>query len=179
MEHYICENTVEGNLLDNLRKYNILSCNGGTNNENTSYFFNTVTNFYECLETFLRGIYNISFTKEKLDKTKMAVYSEIRDDKNNEKNKIIEKKINGLFTINRKTLGSSGSVKSITIKEIKDVYDNIYIPCNQFLVLSGNFDYDKTLSLVKNIYKEISFKNDKKLSKVSDVKDVIKKEDYI
>lgn len=174
LEHYICENTVEGNLLDNLRKYNILSCNGGTNNENTSYFFNTVTNFYECLETFLRGIYNISFTKEKLDKTKMAVYSEIRDDKNNEKNKIIEKKINGLFTINRKTLGSS-SVKSITIKEIKDVYDNIYIPCNQFLVLAGNFDYDKTLSLVKNIYKEISFKNDKKLSKVSDVKDVIKK----
>ena len=175
LEHYICENTVEGNLLDNLRKYNILSCNGGTNNENTSYFFNTVTNFYECLETFLRGIYNISFTKEKLDKTKMAVYSEIRDDKNNEKNKIIEKKINGLFTINRKTLGSSSSVKSITIKEIKDVYDNIYIPCNQFLVLAGNFDYDKTLSLVKNIYKEISFKNDKRLSKVSDVKDVIKK----
>ena len=175
LEHYICENTVEGNLLDNLRKYNILSCNGGTNNENTSYFFNTVTNFYECLETFLKGIYNNSFTKEKLDKTKMAVYSEIRDDKNNEKNKIIEKKINGLFTINRKTLGSSGSVKSITIKEIKDVYDNIYIPCNQFLVLAGNFDYDKTLSLVKNIYKEISFKNDKKLSKVSDVKDVIKK----
>lgn len=175
LEHYICENTVEGNLMDNLRKYNILSCNGGTNNENTSYFFNTVTNFYECLETFLRGIYNISFTKEKLDKTKMAVYSEIRDDKNNEKNKIIEKKINGLFTINRKTLGSSSSVKSITIKEIKDVYDNIYIPCNQFLVLAGNFDYDKTLSLVKNIYKEISFKNDKKLSKVSDVKDVIKK----
>ena len=175
LEHYICENTVEGNLLDNLRKYNILSCNGGTNNENTSYFFNTVTNFYECLETFLRGIYNISFTKEKLDKTKMAVYSEIRDDKNNEKNKIIEKKINGLFTINRKTLGSSSSVKSITIKEIKDVYDFIYIPCNQFLVLAGNFDYDKTLSLVKNIYKEISFKNDKKLSKVSDVKDVIKK----
>lgn len=175
LEHYICENTVEGNLLDNLRKYNILSCNGGTNNENTSYFFNTVTNFYECLETFLRGIYNISFTKEKLDKTKIAVYSEIRDDKNNEKNKIIEKKINGLFTINRKTLGSSSSVKSITIKEIKDVYDNIYIPCNQFLVLAGNFDYDKTLSLVKNIYKEISFKNDKRLSKVSDVKDVIKK----
>ena len=175
LENYICENTVEGNLLDNLRKYNILSCNGGTNNENTSYFFNTVTNFYECLETFLRGIYNISFTKEKLDKTKMAVYSEIRDDKNNEKNKIIEKKINGLFTINRKTLGSSSSVKSITIKEIKDVYDNIYIPCNQFLVLAGNFDYDKTLSLVKNIYKEISFKNDKRLSKVSDVKDVIKK----
>ncbi len=175
LEHYICENTVEGNLLDNLRKYNILSCNGGTNNENTSYFFNTVTNFYECLETFLKGIYNISFTKEKLDKTKKAVYSEIRDDKNNEKNKIIEKKINGLFSINRKTLGSSSSVKSITIKEIKDVYDNIYIPCNQFLVLAGNFDYDKTLSLVKNIYKEISFKNDKKLSKVSDVKDVIKK----
>ncbi len=93
----------------------------------------------------------------------------------NNENKIIEKKINGLFTINRKTLGSSGSVKSITIKEIKDVYDNIYIPCNQFLVLAGNFDYDKTLSLVKNIYKEISFKNDKRLSKVSDVKNVIKK----
>ena len=70
LEHYICENTVDGNLLDNLRKYNILSCNGGTNNENTSYFFNTVTNFYECLETFLREIYNISFTKENLIRQK-------------------------------------------------------------------------------------------------------------
>jgi hypothetical protein len=44
---------------------------------NGLFTINTVTNFYECLETFLRGIYNISFTKEKLDKTKMAVYSEI------------------------------------------------------------------------------------------------------
>ena len=49
----------------------------------------------------------------------MAVYSEIRDDKNNEKNKIIEKKINGLFTINRKTLGSSGSVKVLLLRKLK------------------------------------------------------------
>ncbi len=65
LEHYVFENTVEGNLLDNLKKYNILNCNGGTNTDNTSYFFNTVINFYECLETFLREIYNISFILRK------------------------------------------------------------------------------------------------------------------
>ena len=175
LEHYVFENTIDGDLFDNLKKYNILNCNGGTNTDNTSYFFNTVINFYECLEIFLKGIYNVSFSKDKLDKTKMAVYSEIRDDKENVRNNIIYRKLNNLFTINRKTLGSSSSVNSITANELKDIYDSIYIPCNQFLVLAGNFDYDKTLNLVRNIYKDISFKNDKKLSKVSDVKDVIKK----
>ena len=175
LEHYICENTLDGNLLDNLRKYNILSCNGGTNSDNTSYFFNTVTNFYECLEIFLKGIYNISFSKERLDKTKMAVYSEIRDAKKNEKSRLVNKKISGLFSINRKTLGSNSSVNSISIKELKNIYDSIYIPCNQFLVLAGNFDYDRTLDLVKNIYKDISFKNDRILPKVSDVNGVIRR----
>jgi len=47
----------------------------------------------------------------------------------------------GLFTINRKTLGSSGSVKSITIKEIKDVYAflkeiSLYIFLTKLSVLS-------------------------------------------
>lgn len=175
LEHYVCENTIDGNLLDNLRKYNILSCNGGTNSENTSYFFNTVINFYECLETFLRGIYNISFSKNKLDKTKMAVFSEIRDDKKNEKNMIIDKKINGVFKVNRKTLGSNSSISSISIKELKSIYDNVYIPCNQFLVLAGNFDYDKTLDIVKKIYNQITFKNDKILPLIRESKDIVRK----
>lgn len=175
LEHYVCENTIDGNLLDNLRKYNILSCNGGTNSENTSYFFNTVINFYQCLETFLRGIYNISFSKDKLDKTKMAVFSEIRDDKKNEKNMIIDKKINGVFKINRKTLGSNSSISSISIKELKNIYDNVYIPCNQFLVLAGNFDYDKTLDIVKKIYNQITFKNDKILPLIRESKDIVRK----
>lgn len=74
LEHYVCENTSSGNLLDNLRNYNVLSCNAGTNSFYTSYFFNTVGNFYECFDTFLEGIYNVTFTKEKLDKTKYAVF---------------------------------------------------------------------------------------------------------
>ena len=90
LEHYVCENTVSGDLLDNLRKYNVLSCNAGTSAFNTSYFFNTVCNFYECLDTFLDGIYNVSFTNEKLNKTKYAVLNEIRDSQNNEGRRIAD-----------------------------------------------------------------------------------------
>ena len=175
LEHYVCENTSSGNLLDNLRNYNVLSCNAGTNSFYTSYFFNTVGNFYECFDTFLEGIYNVTFTKEKLDKTKYAVLNEIRDSLNDEGRKVASSNIKTLFSNCNDTLGSEESVNNISINELRDIYDSVYIPCNQFLVVAGNFDYDKTLSLVKNIYKEISFKNDKKLSKVSDVKDVIKK----
>ena len=175
LEHYVCENTVSGDLLDNLRKYNVLSCNAGTSAFNTSYFFNTVCNFYECLDTFLDGIYNVSFTNEKLNKTKYAVLNEIRDSQNNEGRRIADIRDRTLFSNCMDNLGSEDSINSITVNDLKDIYDSIYVPCNQFLVVAGNFDYDKTLSLVKNIYKEISFKNDKKLSKVSDVKDVIKK----
>ena len=175
LEHYVCENTVSGDLLDNLRKYNVLSCNAGTSAFNTSYFFNTVCNFYECLDTFLDGIYNVSFTNEKLNKTKYAVLNEIRDSQNNEGRRIADIRDRTLFSNCMDNLGSEDSINSITVNDLKDIYDSIYVPCNQFLVVAGNFDYDKTLSLVKNIYKEISFKNDKRLSKVSDVKNVIKK----
>ena len=175
LEHYVCENTIDGNLIDNLRKNNILSCNAGTNSETTSYYFNTVNNFYECLEVFLNGIYNVVFTRERLNKTKMAIFSEIRDEKNDVRKKIIFKKLGGLFSINRKTLGSKSSVDNITINELKNIYDSIYIPCNQFLVVAGNFDYEKVLNIIKKFYDNMNFKCNRILPRIIDKKEIVKK----
>lgn len=175
LEHYVCENTSSGNLLDNLRNYNVLSCNAGTNSFYTSYFFNTVGNFYECFDTFLEGIYNVTFTKEKLDKTKYAVLNEIRDSLNDEGRRVASSNIRTLFSNCNDTLGSEESVNSISINELRDIYDSVYIPCNQFLVVAGNFDYDKVLNRIKRFYSNQSFKCDKKLPRIIDKRDIVSK----
>lgn len=175
LEHYVCENTTYGNLLDNLLNNGVLNCNAVTYKNKTSYYFNTVTNFYECLELFLNGIYNVSFSKNELDKTKQAIFSEIRDDNDNIKKKISHELLSGLFTINREVLGSKDSVDSITISEVKNIYESIYVPCNQFLVLAGNFDYDKTLKMVKDFYDKKIFKCNRKLDNIIDKEGIFKK----
>ena len=175
LEHYVCENTSSGNLLDNLRNYNVLSCNAGTNSFYTSYFFNTVGNFYECFDTFLEEIYNVTFTTEKLDKTKYAVLNEIRDSLNDEGRKVASSNIRTLFSNCNDTLGSEESVNSISINELRDIYDSVYIPCNQFLVVAGNFDYDKVLNRIKKFYSNQSFKCDKKLPRIVDKRDIVSK----
>lgn len=175
LEHYVCENTVSGDLLDNLRKYNVLSCNAGTSAFNTSYFFNTVCNFYECLDTFLDGIYNVSFTNEKLNKTKYAVLNEIRDSQNNEGRRIADIRDRTLFSNCMDNLGSEDSINSITVNDLKDIYDSIYVPCNQFLVVAGNFDYDIVLDKIRMFYNNMSFKCNKKLPKIIDKRDIVSK----
>lgn len=175
LEHYVCENTIYGNLLDNLLNNGVLNCNAITYKNRTSYYFNTVTNFYECLELFLNGIYNVSFSKNKLDKTKMAIFSEIRDDEDNINRKINYEILRGLFSINNETLGSKDSVDSITIEDVKSIYESIYVPCNQFLVLAGNFDYDKTLKIVKDFYNNNFFKCNRKLDNIIDKRGIFKK----
>lgn len=175
LEHYVCENTVSGDLLDNLRKYNVLSCNAGTSAFNTSYFFNTVCNFYECLDTFLDGIYNVSFTNEKLNKTKYAVLNEIRDSQNNEGRRIADIRDRTLFSNCMDNLGSEDSINSITVNDLKDIYDSIYVPCNQFLVVASNFDYDIVLDKIRMFYNNMSFKCNKKLPKIIDKRDIVSK----
>lgn len=175
LEHYVCENAIYGNLLDKLLNKGVFNCNAITYKNRTSYYFNTVTNFYECLELFLNGIYNVRFSKNKLDKTKKAIFSEIRDDEDNVNRKINYEMLSGLFSINEETLGSKDSVNSITISEVKSIYESIFVPCNQFLVLTGNFDYDKTLKMVKDFYNNKIFKCNNKLDNIIDKRGIFKK----
>lgn len=176
LEHYICENTIKGNLLDNLQNNKVLSANAITYQDKTKMLFDTVYNFKENLQIFLEGIYNIDFNYDKLEKTKYAVYNEIRDAKDDLGRKIYVKKMKGIFNDYIDNLGTKTSVKDINYKYLKKIYNNFYVPKNQFLVLAGSFDEEYVLKQIKEFYDKCYFKYNKKTMSIIDIDKVNKKE---
>ncbi len=160
LEHYVCEQNQCGNLLNNLWNKEATDANGITDPESTKYYFDTVKNFKECLSLLLNSIYHITFNTESLDKTKYAVYNEIRDEQNDERLKIYCAKMRSLFDIKRRTAGTKTAVKKASAKYLQEVYEYFYTPKNQLLVVAGSFDEKEILEYIKSIYQKISFKRD-------------------
>lgn len=179
LEHYVCENSINGNMIDLLKKKGVLGANAGTSAFDTTFYFDTVYDLEDNLKMFLESFYNPVFTKEKLEKTKNAVYSEIRDDKDNYNRKIGTRKIKNIFFNTRHTLGSKSDIKKISTKYLKDVYNNFYVPANEVLVVAGNFDTDKIMALITDFYKGMEFKNNVRSERVLDKREVVRKKDII
>ena len=179
LEHYICENTVNGNMLDNLRNYKVLGTNALTYANKTKMYFDTVYNFKECLDIFLNDMYNIDFSSLKLEKTKYAVYNEIRDAKDNIRRKIGTARLKSIFGNYIDTLGTKTSIKSVGYKYLENVYKNFYVPKNQLLVVAGSFDEEDILNQIKDFYSRYSFQNNKRALLIQDTNSVIKKETSI
>jgi len=162
LEHYVCERNNHGNYLDNLYKYKVLNVNASTNLYETKFHFDTVYNFKECLLTMLHAVYDIDFTKDKLDKTKFAVFNEVRDEKDKTRSKIW--KAHSKISYGRKVdnTGTKTSVSSVTTPKLEEIYKTFYVPKNQFLVVAGTFDEEETLELIKSFYSKYTFKNNKR-----------------
>lgn len=179
LEHYVCENTTKGNLIDNLYALKVLDANAVTSSEKTKMYFDTVYNLKECLNIFLEGIYNVDFTHDKLEKTKYAVYNEIRDAKDNIRRKIYQAKSDSIFTKSISTLGTKTSINNIGYKYLEAVYQNFYVPKNQLLVVAGCFDEEEIITQIKDFYNKYTFANNKRALPISDIDNVVKKEKTI
>ena len=163
LEHYVCERSINGNLIDNLKEIGVISSNASTNNFVTSFYADMVCNFESCLEMFLKCIYNPVFNDDNVLDTKHTVLNEIRDDDDNFRRKISYRIVSNVFYNNVRTLGDTDSVNMIDANYLKKLYECTYTPSNQLLVLVGCFDYDDTLKYVREFYDNISFKCNRRL----------------
>lgn len=162
LEHYICECNNHGNYIDDLYKYKALDVNASTNIYETKFHFDTVYNFKDCLLTMLSAVYDIDFTKEKLDKTKYAVFNELRDEKDKPRRKISNTHIKLSYGRKIDAGGTKTSVSSVTASKLEEIYKTFYVPKNQFLVVAGAFDEEEILELIKKFYIKYKFKNNKR-----------------
>lgn len=162
LEHYICECNNHGNYIDNLYKYKALDVNASTNLYETRFYFDAVYNFKECLLTMLNTIYDIDFTKEKLDKTKYAVFNELRDEKDKPRRKIINAHTKLSYGRKVDAGGTKTSVSRVTAPKLEEIYKTFYVPKNQFLVLAGTFNEEEILTLIEDFYKKYTFENNRK-----------------
>lgn len=162
LEHYICECSKEGNYMDRMFKLKALSSNAATSYYYTKMYFDTVYNFKECLTILLNAVYNVEFTKEKLEKTKYAVFNEIRDMKDQIDRKIYNQRIKLRYGKKIDIGGTKTSVSSITAKRLEEIYKTFYVPKNQFLIVAGSFNEEEIFNMIKEFYSNKTFKNNKR-----------------
>lgn len=181
LEHVMCEDNIYGNMLNNMKE-EYFEFNASTSRLQTTYYINVVYDFYKHLEELIKLVNIKSFTKENLDNIKKPILEEIKRGLDHPHRKLHEAIRQNIRTHKafKNCLGTVEDVKNMDYELISKVHDVFYQPSNQIIYISGNFNLNKTIKLIENIYKEI---NKEKIEyEVLDKKetlDVNKKEEHI
>lgn len=181
IEHLLIETSKYGNLFHVLGEKQMFS-NGSTYTNMTQFYFNTVENLEFGIETLIRAINEACFTKEDIEKTKGAIYQEIRMQKDNKFRVLNDTKMKNIFKkipyING--LGTLDDVMNFSYDQVKLCYDAFYNPNNQIIVVAGNFNVKKIKQLLIDICSNYKNKFDQvELIKYYEPEEVNKKEDII
>ncbi len=127
--------------------------NASTNFKCTRYYFEGNQAFAENLNYLLDFVGSPYFTDENVEKEKGIIAEEIKqyDDEvdwtfDEEMKKALLQKDNHRIDI----AGTVESIYKITKENLYDTYYTFYQPSNMFLVISGNFDKEEALEIIKN-----------------------------
>ncbi len=181
LEHYIVEENGHGNFLKQLGELQ-MNTNASTHGLMTRFYFTCLEKLEDGIKILLNGINNVSFDEDRLNHLKNPIYQEIRGRSDNKFYHLDIEESNNLFhNYKYRTIGGTlDEVEKTSIDDIKLCYEAFYKPNNQFIVISGNFDKDKIIKLIKDIYKNLSFNNNKvELLKVLEDDSIVKNKSTI
>ncbi len=150
------------------------SCNACTSFEYTEYLCWGTTNFNENLEYLLKFVNSPYFTDENVKKEKGIIAEEIKM-YNDMPDYKLEMKLRGcLYKNSSRKLDIAGGVSDInkiTKEDLYTCYNNFYIPSNMFVLITGNFDKEIALEIIKN---ELDTKDNRKLPKIKEISEPVK-----
>ncbi len=181
IEHLLIETSKYGNLIHVLGEKQ-MSTNGVTYTDMTQFYFNAVENVEIGIETLIRAINEADFNQEDIEKTKGAIYQEVRMQRDNKFRVLNDVKMKNIFKkipyINN--LGDLNNVMNFSYEQVKLCYDAFYNPNNQIVVVAGNFDVEKVKKIIIAICSkyENNF-NSVKLIDYNEPKEVDKKSDIV
>ena len=127
--------------------------NAYTSHENTSYYFSTVMNFSESLELLLDFVQTPCFIEESVESEKLIIEQEIMSSLDRPGSVCYHGILNNLYKENKITDdigGTKESINQINKDTLQMCYNTFYHPSNMILVVAGNFDLDKTITLIEN-----------------------------
>lgn len=137
------------------------SINAFTTFEFTSYEVFASNEFEKNLTHLLDYTQKGYFTKELVNKEKGIIIEEVKMGKNNPGHKLFYGAYKALLKKDkRKNLitGEVKDVKGITTDEIRKVFDTFYHPMNSFVVITGNFDPEEAMRIIKKNQDSKKFK---------------------
>lgn len=152
LEHKLFEQK-EGNLFE---KFAALggSPNAYTNFKNTTYYFSCADNFYENLNLLINFVFNPYFTKENVEKEKDIIKQEIQMYEDNPAFKVYFNAMSAMYTnhpVRNDIAGTIESIYKITPEMLYTCYNTFYIPENMVMIIVGDVDTEKIISLGNNL----------------------------
>lgn len=143
---------------DGIDPFTFASKSGTTSNASTSYkitryYFEGSNNFKENLDYLLTYIHSPYFTEENVEKEKGIIGEEIKQ-YDDEIDWILDEELRkSIFQKDPTRLDIAGTIESID-KITKDLlyqtYETYYQPSNMILLISGAFDQEEALEVIKN-----------------------------
>jgi zinc protease len=139
------------------------SLNASTSFDRTNYFEKLPSNELELalwLESDRMGFFLESLDQVKLDNQKSVVLNERLERYDNQPYGLAwEKLISTLYPedhpYNWPTIGYYKDIESYTIDDVRSFFQQHYSPANSTLLIAGNFEIDKTKSLLNKYFGEI------------------------
>ena len=142
-------------------------CNAYTTFKNTSYLFSGTDNIEDNIEYLLDFVQDIYLTDENVEDEKGIIIQEINMCDDRPLDILYEKIRKNAIQINpfkESIIGTEKEVKSITRELLMKCYKRFYHPSNMFLVITGNFDKDKVLEVIKENQSKKKFDKKKEVS---------------
>ena len=127
-------------------------CNAYTTFKNTSYIFSGTNNIYDNVNYLLDFVQNIYLTDENVKSEKGIIIQEINMCNDRPSDILYDKIRMNTIKVNpfrESIIGTAKEVKSITKEMLLKCYNKFYNPGNMFLVVTGNYDKDKMLDVIK------------------------------
>lgn len=128
-------------------------CNAMTSYTATRYVIEGNTNFKENLDYMIKFVNEPYFTEENVEKEKGIIIEEVKqynDDIECMLDLATRESIYQKHPIINDIGGTVETVSNITKDEIYDCYNTFYQPSNMFVVVTGNFDVNEALDIIKS-----------------------------
>ena len=158
--------------------------NAYTTFKNTTYLFSGVNNLENNIEYLLDFVQNLYLTKENVESEKGIIIQEINMCNDRPSDILYDKIRYNMIKENpfrESIIGTEKEVRSITKELLEKCYNRFYNPENMFLVVTGNFDKDKIIKVIKDNQAKKKF-NKIKIGKLKEYKEpnkIIKEKEIV
>ena len=136
-------------------------CNAYTTFRNTSYLFYATKDLKENIEYLLNYVQNIYLTEDDVEKEKGIISEEIHMYEDRPGDVLFEKvRLNTLNSspYRNSIIGTVKDIESITKEDLETCYYTFYNPSNMFIVVTGSFDPEEIMSLIRENQNKKNFK---------------------
>ena len=137
-------------------------CNASTSYEYTNYYIKGIYNLKECLDYLIKSVNTPYITDKNVKKERDIIKEELNMYNDDPYTKLSRKSLEAIFknhNIRVDIGGTTKTIQNITKEDLLKCYNAFYKPENMYLFVSGNFNKEEVLEVLRDNEEIISNKD--------------------